>query len=288
MNKPPHQLIQAGPVFSQTAGRPDIRIGLIDGPLAMDHPDLEHKHIHLLGGKNQGSCSIAHSVACMHGTQVAGILAAKRNSHSPGICPECTLLIQPIFPEEMGQSTSSDAIALANSIRSVIDAGAHIINLSLGLDIEDTTTNYELIEVLDYAADRQVIIVSAAGNQGTLASTEITRHAWVIPVVAYDRQKRPMSISNLSQSTGRQGIGSPGEQILTLASNGGYTRFSGTSAATPFVTGTIALLWSLFPNRTASQIKSAILYSNGNRRKSIVPPLLNAMAAYQYLKNQAS
>lgn len=53
--------------------------------------------------------------------------------------------------------------------------------------------------------------------------------------------------------------------------------------AVPFVTGAIALLWSEFPAATAVQLKLAITQATATRRASIVPPLLDAAAAYQYL-----
>jgi hypothetical protein len=63
--------------------------------------------------------------------------------------------------------------------------------------------------------------VAAAGNQGTLGSTAITRHLWVIPVVAYDLQGRPMDQSNLGSSIGRRGLGAPGDRITSLGAEDG-------------------------------------------------------------------
>ena len=59
----------------------------------------------------------------------------------------------------------------------------------------------------------------------------------------------------------------------------------GTSVAVPFVTGAIALLWSEFPAATAAQIRLAIIYSKVPRRASLIPPLLDASAACQFLSN---
>ena len=53
--------------------------------------------------------------------------------------------------------------------------------------------------------------------------------------------------------------------------------------ATPFVTGAIALLWSAFPTATAMQVKFAITQAYAPRRTTVVPPLLNAWAAYQFM-----
>jgi hypothetical protein len=63
-------------------------------------------------------------------------------------------------------------------------------------------------------------VIVAAGNQGTLGSTAITCHPWVIPVVGYDLQGRPMNHSNLGSSIGRRGLGAPGDRITSIGANG--------------------------------------------------------------------
>jgi subtilisin family serine protease len=130
---------------------------------------------------------------------------------------------------------------------------------------------------------RGVIVVAAAGNQGTLGSSAITRHPWVIPVVACDLRGRPMNESNLGSSIGRRGLTAPGDAITSLSAEGQPLTLGGTSVAVPFVTGTVALLWSEFPAATAAQIKLAISQASAPRRASVVPPLLDAAAAYQIL-----
>ena len=61
----------------------------------------------------------------------------------------------------------------------------------------------------------------------------------------------------------------------------------GTSAATPFVTGTAALLWSMFPRATASAVKLALTQALTRQKASLMPPLLNAWVAYQSLATTA-
>jgi subtilisin family serine protease len=136
---------------------------------------------------------------------------------------------------------------------------------------------------LDLATQRRVIIVAAAGNQGALGSSPITRHPWVIPVAAYDLSGRPMTQSNLGQSIGRRGLGAPGDKITSLGAEGKPLTFGGTSAAAPFVTGAVALLWSTFPAATAADVKVAVTHASASRRTAVVPPLLDAWAAYQLL-----
>jgi subtilisin family serine protease len=123
-------------------------------------------------------------------------------------------------------------------------------------------------------------VVAAAGNQGAVGSSAITRHPWVIPVVAYDLRGRPMELSNLGGSIGRRGLGAAGEAVTSLGSAAEPLTMGGTSAATPFVTGAIALIWSEFPTTAAATVRSAVIGAPGSRRTSIVPPLLNAWAGY--------
>ena len=279
-------LVKLTPLMDRASGRFDMTIGLIDGPVAMNHPELAGQHIREISGNGSGACAQADSMACLHGTFVAGILSARRGSSAPAICPDCTLLIRPVFTEatagnmEMPSATPQE---LAAAIIECIEAGVRCINLSLALAQPSSKGEQELEQVLDHAARRGVIIVAAAGNQGTLGSTAITRHSWVIPVVACDLRGRPMHESNLGSSIGRRGLSAPGAAITSLGTAGKPLTLGGTSVATPFVTGAVALLWSEFPMATATQVKFAITQAYAPRRTTVVPPLLNAWAAYQFI-----
>jgi len=178
---------------------------------------------------------------------------------------------------------SATPLELAAAIIACVDAGARVINLSLGLAQPSTKGELALEEALDHAVRHGVIVVTAAGNQGTVGSSAITRHPWVIPVVSCDLSGRPMKESNLGSSIGRRGLSAPGDSITSLGSEGQSLTLGGTSVAVPFVTGTAALLWSEFPRATAAQIKLAVTNTNTLRRASVVPPLLNAAAAYEIL-----
>jgi subtilisin family serine protease len=282
----PLDLVKLTPLMELTSSRPEIVVGLIDGPVAINHPDLAGENIREIPGRLRGACAQASSAACMHGTFVAGILCAKRNSLAPAICPNCTLLVRPIFTEttpRSGQTPSVTPEELAAAIIETIDVGARALNLSVALAQPSSRGERELAEALAYAASRGVISVAAAGNQGTLGSTAITRHPWVIPVVACDLQGRPLDQSNLGSSIGRRGLSAPGDSITSLGADGKPRTFGGTSAATPFVTGTIALVWSEFPTATAAEVKFAVTQAYAPRRTTVVPPLLDAWAAYQVM-----
>jgi subtilisin family serine protease len=284
----PLQLIKLDRLMSRSSGRSEVVIGLIDGPVAMNHPDLTKSRLREVPGTNGAACSAADSVACMHGTFVAGMLAAKRGSSAPAICPGCTLLVRPIFPEKTKNKSpmpSASPEELATAITEVVDAGAKVINLSAAVVNPSSRGDHRLTQALDHAARRAVLVVAAAGNQGTIGSSVITRHPWVIPVVACDSKGRPSAASNLGSSIGRWGIAAPGENIASLGADGEPQTSTGTSAAAPFVTGAIALLWSEFPSASAARIKVAVTQSRKSPRRTIAPPVLNACAAYEAILN---
>ncbi len=286
----PLDLVKLIPLIKITSGKPEIVIGLIDGPVQMNHPDIASENIREVSGRS-GACAQASSSACMHGTFVAGILSAKRNSAAPAICPNCTLLVRPIFAEathENGQMPSATPEELADAIMECIKGGAWVMNLSVALAQPSPRGEHRLEEALDYAAKRGVIVVAASGNQGTIGSTAITRHPWVIPVVACNNQGIPLGLSNLGSSIGKRGLSAQGDEITSLGAEGKPLALGGTSVAAPFVTGAIALLWSAFPDASAVEIKLAITQSHARQRITVVPPLLDAWAAYQVMEKARS
>lgn len=282
----PLELVKLSALMERSRGHPDVKIGLIDGPVVTEHPDLAGQHLQQIPGGDAGVCTLANSEACLHGTFVAGILSARRNTRAPAICPECTLLVRPIFSEATSgneQQPSATPTSLAAAVVDCIGAGARVINLSLALARPSTKGEQALEVAFGLAVKRGVIVVAAAGNQGTLGSTPITRHPWVIPVVACDLEGRPLHHSNLGGSIGKRGLRAPGDRITSLGSRGPELTLGGTSVAVPFVTGAVALLWSEFPSATAAQITLALIPTFLLRRASIVPPLLDAARAYQIL-----
>lgn len=287
----PLELVGLGSLMQRTSGRPEITVGVIDGPVLLNHPSLAGKAIREVPGRTPVACSNRNSVACVHGTFVMGMLAANRDSGAPAICPSCSFLLRPIFSEPARQTDEVPGAApevLAAAIIDCVRSGARILNLSLGLANPSATGERELEEALSYAGQKGVISVAAAGNQGVIASSALTRHPAVIPVVACVQSGRPAQYSNLAPSAGRRGVSAPGEGVTSLGTEGRLLSMRGTSAAAPFVTGAIALLWSEFPWASARDIRRALTQSVAHRRRSLVPPMLNAQAAYEALAPRGS
>lgn len=281
----PSDIVRLRPLMQRTEGSKDVTVSIVDGPAWLDHPAFSGQRIRQMRTAMPALCRHHESLACIHGTLVMGILAAKRDSDSPGLCPGCTFLIRPIFAEKMGtsdtpQSTPED---LGAAIVDSVSEGAKVINVSAAVAQPAPGADRRLQDALDYAAERGVLVVAAAGNKPIAGASSITRHPWVIPVISCDEQGRPTAGANFSNSIGRWGLAAPGEDIASIGSDGGLSRFSGTSAATPFVTGAIALLWSEFPGASASQIKMALTRATGGERRTLLPPLLDAWSAYRAL-----
>jgi subtilisin family serine protease len=278
-------LVHLTPLMELSAGNPRVAMGLIDGPVALRHPDLATNHLREIPGTVSASCTQTGSIACAHGTFVAGVLSAKRGCAAPGICPEVTLLLRPIFAESQpidAQMPSATPTELAAAITDCVDAGVRAINLSAGL-IQSSKGELKLEAALDYCLKRNVIIVAASGNHGGIGSSSITRHHCVIPVVGYDMSKRPMNEANTGRSIGLRGIGAPGRGITSLGTTTKTLTLSGTSAAAPFVTGVIALLWSIFPEATTTELRAVLRQSVSARRYTLMPPLMDAWAAYKLM-----
>jgi len=267
-------------------GALEVAVGLLDGPVALDNPDLTAANIREVPGARGANCSQTNNAACLHGTFVAGILCARRGSPAPAICPGCTLLVRPIFEETVPDNGTVPSVTpdeLAEATVECIDAGARVLNLSAAFAQFSTKGGRPLEEALDYAVKRGVIVVAAAGNLGVLGSSVVTRHPWVMPVVGGDLYGRPTKESNLGSAVGKRGLMAPGEGVTSLGAEGESLTLGGTSVAAPFVTGTIALLWSMFPTASATEVKHAVTMGAyyGRRRTTVVPPLLDAWAGYQ-------
>jgi subtilisin family serine protease len=287
----PLELVKLRSLMNISKGRPDIVIGVIDGPVDFNHPSFNSSSLKATKESEVAACNAASSVACIHGTFVTGILCGMRDSLAPAICPESTIILRPIFNESSSGSNldvafpSSTPKELSNAIIETVDSGASIINLSLGLSGTALIVYHELEEAYNYARQKGVIIVAAAGNQGNIGYAALLNNKWIIPAAACDENGRLSTMSNFGPSIGIRGLMAPGVDITSTSPGGNYTKLSGTSFAAPFVTGTIALLLSVFSKATIAQIIQSLVGSSLNHSRTIIPSLLNAETATNFLKN---
>lgn len=271
----PLKLVKLSRLMNLSKGSPKVKVGIIDGPIDFSHPDFIDSNIITIRESDRERCKNSTSFACQHGTLVTGIIASKRGSPSPAICPNCTFIINPIFSENQGYPTSTPE-RLATAIVETIDAGANIINLSAGLSMSSIRKYNELEEAIQYAIAKKVLLIVASGNQGKIAITPSFNNVNFIIVTACDSMGLPSTDSNLGgKNSLSMSIMAPGVDILTTVPNKGYLSVSGSSIATPFITGTIALVFSLFPNLSSLELKN-ILSETHKKARTIIPPLLDA------------
>ncbi len=203
-----------------------------------------------------------------HGSHVAGIIAASRNNGKGmnGVADNVKIMAVRAVPD--GDEYDKD---IALGIRYAVDNGAKIINTSFG---KAFSPNKEWVyEAIKYAADHDVLIVNAAGNDAKNIDVEKTfpndapdlkneiadNFLTVGASTYFYNEKLPASFSNYGKKN--VDVFGPGYQIYSTTPEGEYKKFNGTSMASPDVAGVAALIRSYYPKLSASQVKHIIMNS---------------------------
>lgn len=152
---------------------------------------------------------------------------------------------------------------LARAIEQAVNAGAQIINISGGQLTDEGEAEGWLERAVQLCFENNVLIVAAAGNDGCDCLHVPAALPSVLAVGAMDDRTQPIDFSNWDEAYQTQGILAPGENVLGAQPGGGTTCRSGTSFATPIVTGVAALLLSLQIERGESldpqKVRAALL-----------------------------
>lgn len=188
-----------------------------------------------------------------HGTHVAGIIAARDNTIGVvGVAPEALLYAVKVL-DRKGSGYVSDVVA---GIDWAISEKMDIINMSLG----SSSKSDALETAVNKAYDNGILLVAAAGNSGTI-NTSIqnveypAKFSSVIAVAATDTVDLRASFS----STGPEvEVSAPGVNIKSTYLNNSYVTMSGTSMATPMVSGDLALLIQANPTLTNTQLRALL------------------------------
>jgi subtilisin family serine protease len=280
--------VTLGPLMRMSSGRADVVVALIDGPVEVGAPDLQVSSIRNVTGGPASECALASSAACEHGTFVASILVGRRRSVAPAICPECTLVVRPIFVEASPRrGVMATAEDLSAAIVECVEAGARVINVSASLTPSTLRGQRNLQDALDKAARSGALVVAASGNEGTIGSTALTNHPWVVPVVAFGWDRRPLPGANLGRSIGRRGVGAPGQAVTGLGPDGRPRTHSGSSAAAPFVTGALALCIALLDGIDGPTLRRRLAEPRLDAaHQTIVPPVFDAWNTYTTLADR--
>jgi len=184
-----------------------------------------------------------------HGTHVAGIAGAGTDNGLgiAGLAGESRLMAVKVL-DEYGLGWYFD---IAQGIVYAVDNGAAVVNLSLG----GQASSQALQDAVDYARDHGAVVVAASGNDGGPVYYPAACQG-VLAVAATGRADERASFSNYGPQVD---VAAPGVDIYsTWPWVGGYVTKSGTSMATPHVSGVAALLLSLQPAPDILQVTQAI------------------------------
>jgi subtilisin family serine protease len=177
-----------------------------------------------------------------HGTHVAGIVAGRGENMPAGVAPRCRLLPVRVLAalQRNGRAVGAGLIENINAgVKWAVDQGAQVINMSLGVCHTGGGLPHE--EVIDYAARKGVSVVAASGNDGRNEFYYPGALPSVITVGAADAEGEVAEFSTFGEHVS---FIAPGVDVYSSALDGGYAFSTGTSHASPFVAGTVALLKS--------------------------------------------
>jgi subtilisin len=224
-------------------------VAIIDTGIDADHPDLEP---HLGDGTAYVSCD-----GCVtpwdddngYGTHCAGTAAAVANTEGVvGVAPGATLHAVKVLVSD-GYGYYSD---IAAGIEWTADKGYDVASLSLG----GSSGSYTLQDAVQYATDRGVTVVGAAGNSGPCSDCVIYPAAYP-EVIAVSATNSSDDLASLSSTGPEVELGAPGRSIYSTLPGGSYGYYSGTSMACPHVAGAAAQLMAAGYSNTEARDRLA-------------------------------
>ncbi len=273
--------INASSAWTVTTGSSSIVVGIVDTGIDYTHSDLaanmwvNTKEIAGNGVDDDGDGFVddvygwnfvSNTANVMddngHGTHVAGTIAAVGNNSLgvSGVAWSCSLMALK-FLDSTGNGYISNAIAAVNyatMMKTKYDVNIKVLNNSWG----GSETSAQLSAAIDACNSAGILFVAAAGNSATNNDSTAMypanyNAANVISVAAVTSSNTLASFSNYGSST--VDLAAPGVSIYSTLPGNRYGAYSGTSMATPQVSGAAVLAWALNPNATVAEVKAAIL-----------------------------
>ncbi|MFN2745915.1 MULTISPECIES: S8 family peptidase [unclassified Bacillus (in: firmicutes)] len=252
--------IKAPELWSQGFKGKDVTVAVLDTGCDTSHPDLADR---IIGGKNFTDDDNGKEDLFLdyngHGTHVAGTIAA--NGGISGVAPEANLLIIKVLGGEDGSGAYEWII---NGINYAVEQKADIISMSLGGPADVP----ELKEAVENAVKSGVLVVCAAGNEGdgNDRTEEYSYPAAYNEVIAVGSVSLTRESSEFSNANKEIDLVAPGEKILSTLPNQKYGKLTGTSMATPHVSGALALIKSLEEDAFKRKLTEPEVYAQLIRR----------------------
>jgi subtilisin family serine protease len=220
-------------------------VAVVDTGVERSHPDLLNA---VLPGRDLVDGDADPSDPHGHGTAVAGVLAARTNNRAgvAGACWNCRVLPVRVIDRD----GRGDTATLAAGILWAVDHGADVINLSVG----GARTTVAERDAVAYAVAHDVVLVAAAGNDGTTRRQYPAALEAVIAVTATDSSDRLYSWSTRGPWVD---VAAPGCNTAPRLGQA-YATFCGTSSATPLVAGLAGLVRSADPRASAGEVRRIV------------------------------
>lgn len=256
-------------------GDPSVTVAVLDTGVWLQHTEFKDRllpgrdFVDILDGADKflGDYLDADddpTDAVGHGTHVTGILVGRGAGMPKGVVPRCRILPVRVLGALRQGDRSVGAGLVDNinvAIKWAIDRGASIINMSLG--VRHTGGGLPHKDVIDYARRKGVTVIAAAGNDGQEALYYPGALPHVIAVGAVDDRDNVAPFSTYGPQVS---FVAPGTEIYSTFLNNEYAHSTGTSHATPFVTGAAAMLKSYAKAKhgvrlSDSQIKHVLKHS---------------------------
>ncbi|AZZ95906.1 S8 family serine peptidase [Pseudoalteromonas sp. R3] len=275
-------MVQANQVSDSSAG--NKKVCIMDTGYTRGHPDLPNTGV--TGNDGHGSYDTGnwYQDGNGHGTHVAGTIAALGGNGQGvvGVNPsgQLGLHIVKVFNDQGRWAYGSDLI---KAIEQCEAAGANVTSMSLGGSGSSTAERNAFAQ----SAQRGMLHIAAAGNGSNSSFSYPASYDAVVSVAAVDSSER---VASFSQYNSQVEIAGPGVNVNSTWNDNRYKSISGTSMATPHVSGVAALVWSNFPSCSADQIRSALNATAkdkgaAGRDNYYGHGIVQAKAAYDYLTN---
>ena len=248
-----NRLIQTPEILRTVSSQPNqyintpVKVCIIDTGYNIDHEDLPKDHV-TQTDVGYGSSFFDNDG---HGTHCAGVIGAVGGNDRGvvGVIPDEKLFSFHIV-KALNDDGTGNALAMLTAIRGCIDNGSKIISMSIGSSFQSAIFRDEF----ERAYNEGVLLVSASGNKGEAVYDYPASYETVISVGAVDWHGNRAEFSNYNDQVE---LLAPGVSIKsTYRSSDGYRKLSGTSMATPFVVGALALVWGYFPTCSNQQMRN--------------------------------
>jgi len=203
------------------------------------------KHINLV---ELGDSSIPNS----HGTSVASLIAGQ-HPNMRGVAPQAELISVRVADE----SGISNSFLLAQGITAAADAGAQLINISMGSSSDSNLVR----QAVDYAIEQGAVIFASSGNDGTAYSSFPAADPDVYSVGAIDANGTHLNFSNTDDNLA---FTAPGLEVQAAYPGDNVTSFTGTSGAVAFPVGAVAAIMSESNQTISAQQAVQILQNHSN------------------------